>query len=54
MVTTQHEYEELMTRVIDLQNAVNQFLGQEIKIAFIVMGEGKQPQVYLLNNTLEH
>lgn len=54
MVQTNEEYKELMSRVLDLQNKANGFLGTLVRVAFVSISGSGKVQVYEMKNTIDH
>ena len=54
MVQRSGDYRNLMQKVMNLQKAVNEFMGHTIKIAFVAIDKKGKPTVYILDDKLEH
>ena len=55
MIKTKEQYTQIMDKVFNLQNKVNEFLGQKIQMVYVyIPPKGGEVQLYKVDNTVEN
>ena len=52
-ITTQEQYKFLMEKIFNLQNVVNAFLGQKVRMVYLYKGRNGQFELWSLENTVD-
>lgn len=54
MIQTKEQYKKMMTYVLNLQNKINSFLGQEIQMIYTFISPNGTVEIYKFDNTIDH
>lgn len=54
MVQTKEQFQEMMTFVFDLQNVINEYLGQTVQMVYTYIDNKGNVEIYKFDNTIDH